>query len=874
MLVVQSKLIGFLIFMVLRQLAIIAGPATSKNLIIKLRLNESISFSMALAKFRAQYEIGGFIKVRSLYPEVFGGLSVELLERNKVNFNETDAVERIWPVENYAGPYPLAPIPPDISGVYPHLSSPLMHLTHRMTGVEGVIGQFDGTGVKVAIVDSAASKELLWTNVAATGVDYTHPALGGCFGEGCRIAHGYDFAGDGFRGENGPDPVPDSDPMDCTGHGTHVAGIIAGLDDRVAGVAPNVTLAAYKVFGCEGGTNSELILKALEQAYADAVDIVNLSIGTSGGWPDTPEAVSATSLARLGVIVVAAQGNYGVQGLWSAPAPAVSPPTLAVASCENTYFLGGFFTLSTNASHNVTYASTSNITMLPTNVPLRVAPTDACTPLPSSASFNSSIVLVKRGGCTFNRKAVNIRDVGGIAMIVWNDREGLYRFALERPLTELVVFSIEQAEGEWIRGIIESQQGDVTLLLDGELKVLDNPNGGRIADYSSWGPAPSLELKPDITAPGSIVYSTYPVFKGSYYPLSGTSMASPYLAGCMAILRQKFGPNLTNIEAVNLLQTTAIPIVHPTLSNTVVSIPSQGTGLINLQAAINTTVRLTPSKIRLGQSSNVSLPFTVTLQFNNTGSEDVAYSVSHTSASSINVTDPMIVPPAESNNYPATTEFDTSTLIVPALGTTQLSVHIYPPNISATEQWLFSGVINAVPTNSIVPTALHATYLGLLGSYLDIPLLPPNGSYPYILRYPDNTTFATNTTSAPVPFNPADEVLALVFSLQLPARKVQVELLNGGDSVGLIGRLNWVGRNGGNRLVYKLLWRGELLNDDGGDGNVGEWEGGNTEEAGTMQGAGPAGAGTYLIRVRFERDSSAEMETITEDWISPDIVIP
>ncbi|TPX71855.1 hypothetical protein SpCBS45565_g00948 [Spizellomyces sp. 'palustris'] len=855
MLVVHSKLIAFLVFMVLRPLAITAGPAISKNLIIKLRLNES-TFSMALAKFRAQYEIDGFIKVLSLYPEVFGGLSVELLERNKVNINESDTVERIWPVKNYARPYPLAPIPPNVSGVYPHLSSPLMHLTHRMTGVEGVIGQFDGTGVKVAIVDS--------------GVDYTHPALGGCFGEGCRIAYGYDFAGDGFLGENGPEPVPDSDPMDCTGHGTHVA----GLDGRVVGVAPSVTLAAYKVFGCEGGTTSELILKALEQAYADGVDIVNLSIGTSGGWPDTPEAVSATNLARLGVIVVAAQGNDGVQGLWSVSAPAVSPPTLAVASCENTYFLGGFFTLSTDASHNVTYASTSNITMLPTNAPLRVAPTDACNPLPSSASFNSSIVLVKRGGCTFNRKAVNIQDVGGIAMIVWNDREGLYRFALERPLTELAVFSIEQAEGEWIRGIIESQQGDVTLVLDGELTVLDNPNGGQIADYSSWGPAPSLELKPDITAPGSIVYSTYPVSKGSYYPLSGTSMASPYLAGCMAILRQKFGPNLTNIEAVNLLQTTAIPIVHPTLPNTLVSISSQGTGLINLQAAINTTVSLTPSKIRLGQTSNASLPFTVTLQFNNTGSEDVAYSVMHTPASSINVTDPMIVPPAESNNYPATTEFDTSPLIVPALGTAQLSVQIYPPNISATEQWLFSGVINAVPTNPMVPTTLHATYLGLLGSYLDIPLLPPNGSYPYILRYPDNTTFATNTTSAPVPFDPADEILSLVFSLQLPARRVQIELLNGGDTVGVIGRLNWVGRNGGNRLVYKLLWRGEVLTDDGGDGNVGEWEAGNTEEAGTMQGAAQAGAGTYLIRIRFERDSALELETIMEEWISPEIVIP
>ncbi|RKO94768.1 peptidase S8/S53 domain-containing protein, partial [Blyttiomyces helicus] len=142
----------------------------------------------------------------------------------------------------------------------PDTTEPVLNITHLATGVAAVhsLGG-TGRGVLVAVID--------------TGVDYTHPALGRCFGPACLVAFGRDFAGDSFQGD-GDTPQPKDDPMDwqlmlspprthSDGHGTHVAGILAANDSRVLGVSPGIKLGAYKIFGCTGGTTSDLIIKAM-----------------------------------------------------------------------------------------------------------------------------------------------------------------------------------------------------------------------------------------------------------------------------------------------------------------------------------------------------------------------------------------------------------------------------------------------------------------------------------------------------------------------------------------------------------------------------------------------------------------------------------
>ncbi|MEA2164866.1 MAG: hypothetical protein QOK37_2993 [Thermoanaerobaculia bacterium] len=149
-----------------------------------------------------------------------------------------------------------------------------------------------GKGVTVAIID--------------TGIDYMHPALGGGFGPGFKVIGGWDFVNN------------DADPFDDAGHGTHVAGIVAGDSATITGVAPDVNLVAYKVLGANGGGTDSNVIAAIERAAdpnsdgntSDHVDVANLSLG-GGGNPDDPPSVAIDNATAAGVTFAIAAGNSG-----------------------------------------------------------------------------------------------------------------------------------------------------------------------------------------------------------------------------------------------------------------------------------------------------------------------------------------------------------------------------------------------------------------------------------------------------------------------------------------------------------------------------------------------------------------------------------
>ena len=183
------------------------------------------------------------------------------------------------------------------------------------------------------------------------GVDYLHPALGGCFGSGCKVAFGYDFVGDNYDPYEVDDyyhPPPDSDPLDdCTdeSHGTHVAGIIAANASNLSlgpyatpfpftGVAPGVTIGAYRVFGCSSGYSSDdVIVAAAYRAAEDGADVLNLSLGSGPNYADFFLHSALSRISAAGHIVVQSNGNDGEGGIFSSGS--VGSEVLSIASIDN-----------------------------------------------------------------------------------------------------------------------------------------------------------------------------------------------------------------------------------------------------------------------------------------------------------------------------------------------------------------------------------------------------------------------------------------------------------------------------------------------------------------------------------------------------------
>ena len=172
-----------------------------------------------------------------------------------------------------------------------------------------------GSGVVVAVID--------------TGVDYRHSALGGGMGPGFKVIGGWDFANS------------DADPLDDHGHGTHVAGIIAAQGMGLTGVAPDVSLLAYKVTNPQGFASSSAIIAAIERTVdpnqdgdpSDHADVVNISMG-GPAQEDDPTAKAIELATAAGVLFTVANGNHAQLGYGALPTPAMSPSAISVGASD------------------------------------------------------------------------------------------------------------------------------------------------------------------------------------------------------------------------------------------------------------------------------------------------------------------------------------------------------------------------------------------------------------------------------------------------------------------------------------------------------------------------------------------------------------
>ena len=481
-----------------------------------------------------------------------------------------------------------------------------------------------GEGKVVAVID--------------TGVDMTHPAFTGALGgtpalSADKVASLTPQLGNGKTGgyvsEKFPfaydyaDNDPDASPTGEAGsHGTHVAGITAGNAGEIVGIAPDAQIIVAKVArSSNGGIPDSALLAALDDMVILRPDVVNLSLGQTGGMDNEADSMYATvfkSLQDAGVTVNAAAGNEytaGYGNLSGKNLPYVSDPdssvlcepasyssVVSVASVDNSLAHSAF----TVGDRNIAYqrAGGADGQKMPdlsdlTGGPFEYVDGGIGSPEDGQAlkakypeGLAGKIVLVKRGSLTFQDKFNNIAGSKPAGFIVYNNVPGDSLVVMSLATDGVPAAFISQADGEAMLAAADHR------LSVAPGKVVPPSSKYSMSSFSSWGVTPDLRLKPEVAAPGGNIYSAVP--GGTYEFMSGTSMATPQMAGVSAVVLERVqnDPLFASMSArekidvvQNLIMGTATPVVDPLQDTGVFYSPrKQGSGLTNVLAATTSSV--------------------------------------------------------------------------------------------------------------------------------------------------------------------------------------------------------------------------------------------------------------------------------------------
>lgn len=587
----------------------------------------------------------------------------------------------------------------------------------------------DGRGTVVSIVDTGIDIKHQDMRLDAEGK--AGAKLKAADGFTDKVPYGYNFAD---RNTNVKDTT-------ASQHGMHVAGIVAangGADadavtnGRVNGAAPEAQLLAMKVFSNDpaksGSAYTDDIVAAIEESVRRGVDVINMSLGSADGVDsaDQGEALAIANAQHAGVQVVVAAGNDGLStsaqgnevdalGLLDNGAlgsPAAAPAAWSVASINNVHkVVTAAKATWEGGSAEVGYQQQAGPADFETHT-LVAAGIGKPDQVPAEVKGNWA--LIERGEISFADKVKNAVAKGATGVIIFNNAGGGNDIPGMAGIegSTVPVSGMGHDDGQKLADVMKSGK-EVSIQLTKSNKLVDNPDPLLASSFTSWGATPDLNFKPEIAGIGGSVYST--LNDNKYGVMSGTSMATPNVAGLSALMLQslrKTNPGLSRVAADSTLRTamsnTAEILKY---SSGVPLAPRQtGAGLAQVDRATKTRVLATVDGKPNAALKEVNSARKVNVTLTNLGDKPQTFTTSQT----------CVVNEDHSGNKPLTScstgekaAAETNTVTVPAHGTAKVAWTVTPKSGDA--HWI-EGWFKFSSTDPSQPD-LTLPYMGFVGDW-------------------------------------------------------------------------------------------------------------------------------------------------------------
>ena len=544
----------------------------------------------------------------------------------------------------------------------------------------------------------------------------------------------------------------DYSARDRVGHGTAVAGTAAGVPNgngsvTITGIAPKAFIGSYKVFGSPGvndGSSGDVIIKAVDDAFADGMDVANISLGApafsgaldvgticgaNAGQQCDAEAQAVETAVNGGMVIVVAAGNAGADGLNpptfnTISSPADAPSAIAAAATTNVQAFNSAVTLSgsavpSNLTQLTAFIGDGPSPAAPITGPLVDVTTAAvgdvdgllCSAVAANA-LNGDFALVMRGACTFETKVINAQNAGALAVIIYNNDN-----PIQPPVgvgnTLIPSVTIAKVDGIALKAFIDANP---------KYAVTIDPSAATqasvfntLALFSSRGPSTGDSgLKPDMAAVGTSLFLAVQSFDplGELYSTTGyavadgTSFSSPAVAGAAALVIQNNPKYTTAAQVKSALVNTAAHDITDTFLNGPASVLAIGGGELNAANAVASNIEVAPASVSFGALNSATLPLKRALSITNSGTAPASLSLA--------------IVPTKAPSASTILGLDQTALSIPAGQTATVNV-----TLSGTipVAGVYEGNINITGGSM----ALHVPYLFLEGDGTPFDLIPLAG---------------------------------------------------------------------------------------------------------------------------------------------------